>query len=169
MSRHARVLHLLCLVLAIALLASCSGKKQARPVPTVSGEIADLREFPQDLNRYASGSRKPLMSPSTQASQASRWQSLFFGPWRMEKPSVGKKEASTLLNAKARGWKDGQRRWTEEEWAAMRSNANMASWPNAMAASMSSSEISSAPASSMEMNVAEPASSRSRSELSRSS
>ena len=131
MSRHACVLHLLCLVLAIALLASCSGKKQARPVPTASGEIADLREFPQDLNRYASGSRKPLMSPSTQASQASRWQSLFFGPWRMEKPSVGKKEASTLLNAKARGWKDGQRRWTEEEWAAMRSNANMASWPNA--------------------------------------
>ena len=70
MSRHARVLRLLCLVLAIALLASCSGKKQARPVPTVSGEIADLREFPQDLNRYASGSRKSLMSPSTQAFSA---------------------------------------------------------------------------------------------------
>ena len=48
-------------------------------------------------------------------------------------------------------------------------NAAMASWPNAMAASMSSSEISFAPASSMEMNVADPPSSRSRSELSRSS
>ena len=48
-------------------------------------------------------------------------------------------------------------------------NAAMASWPKAMAASMSSSEISSAPASSMEMKSAEPPSSRSRSELSRSS
>ena len=58
MSRHARVLHLLCLVLAIALLASCSGKKRASPVPVAApGEIADLRNFPQDLNAYAKGSR----------------------------------------------------------------------------------------------------------------
>ena len=47
--------------------------------------------------------------------------------------------------------------------------AAMACWPNSMAASMSSSEISSAPASSMEMKSPVPASSRSRSELSRSS
>ena len=47
--------------------------------------------------------------------------------------------------------------------------AAMASWPKAMAASMSSSEISSAPASSMEMKSDAPPSSRSRSELSRSS
>ena len=48
-------------------------------------------------------------------------------------------------------------------------NAAIASWPNAIAESMSSSLISFAPASSIEMKVAEPASSRSRSELSRSS
>jgi hypothetical protein len=132
MSRHARVLHLLCLVLAIALLASCSGKKRASPVPVAApGEIADLRNFPQDLNAYAKGSRKPLMAPATQASQAARWQSRFFSPWHMSHPSVGKKEASTLLNAKARGWKDGHSRWTVEEWAGMRANADMASWPNA--------------------------------------
>ena len=47
--------------------------------------------------------------------------------------------------------------------------AAIASWPKAMASSMSSSEISLAPASSMEMKVAEPPSSRSRSEASRSS
>ncbi|MBO4683873.1 MAG: peptidase P60, partial [Desulfovibrio sp.] len=127
MSRHARVLGLLCLVLAIALLASCSGKKHPRPVPAAPGEIADLRNFPQDLNAYAKGSRKPLMDPATQASQAARWQSRFFSPWHMSQPSVGRKEASTLLNARARGWKDGYSRWTEEEWAGMRANADMAS------------------------------------------
>lgn len=42
-------------------------------------------------------------------------------------------------------------------------------WPNFMAASMSSSEISSAPASTIEMKSAEPPSSVSRSEFSRSS
>ncbi len=56
---------------------------------------------------------------------------------------------------------------TNAGWASQK--AAMASWPNSMAASMSSSVTSSAPASTMEMKSRVPASSRSRSEFSRSS
>ena len=56
---------------------------------------------------------------------------------------------------------------TNSSWASQ--NAPMASWPNCMAASMSSSVTSSAPASTMEMKSRVPASSRSRSDASRSS
>ena len=56
---------------------------------------------------------------------------------------------------------------TNSSWAWQK--AARASWPNFMAASMSSSEISSAPASTIEMKSAEPPSSRSRLEFSRSS
>ena len=121
---------LACLVLCLV-LAGCAGKPAQPPVYTGRCEIADLRLFPQDLTAYVKkDASSPILSPAEQNAALEEFRSTLFGAWHMKKPSISRRDASLMLNRKARGWKNGSVRWQDREWKAMRSNARMQTYPN---------------------------------------
>lgn len=118
-----------CLVVCLALLAGCASKTPVAPEPPK--DIRDLSVFPQDLTAYLEGDgTRPVLTDEQTMAAYEKYRRTFFGSWNMAKPSISRKDASLMLNAKARGWKDGTHPWTQEEWAAMRANANMRTYPN---------------------------------------
>ncbi len=125
-----RLPRLFLLLLCAALLAACA-RPSGPPVYKGRTEIADLRNFPQDLTSYLGRDReKPILSASEAQAALDRYRRSYFMSWHMAKPSVSRKEASLMLQRRARGWKNGSVRWQDHEWAAMRANADMAAWPN---------------------------------------
>lgn len=87
--------------------------------------------YPQDLAAYVEdGGTKPILTDAQTTAVFDKYRRTFFGSWLMRTPSISRKDASLMLNAKARGWKDGSTLWTQEEWSAMRANANMGTYPN---------------------------------------
>lgn len=123
------------IVFCLFLAGACSSKHPdiipQQPIPHGPGEIADIRNIPQDLTQFTGGnSSRPLLDATAQANQMRHFRSSFFSPWHMTKTSVSRKEAAAMLDGKARGWKNGSTRWQDYEWQSMRSNANMASFPS---------------------------------------
>ncbi|MBQ7456566.1 MAG: SH3 domain-containing protein [Desulfovibrio sp.] len=102
-------------------------KPTPSPQPTVS--IEDERTFPQDITYYAkrAGTNKRLLSADQQAQANQRFTSVFFGPWHMEQ---GTTKASDAVIRKARGYKLGGERWSQEEWDDIVENANMGRYPS---------------------------------------
>ena len=102
---------ILLLLLSVSVIAACSHKSPvtpARPAYNGPGEIADIRSHPQDLNAYVgSNPQRRIIDMSSQSAQAARWRSKFFSPWHQDTPSVRKSEVSSMLNSRARGWKNG--------------------------------------------------------------
>lgn len=127
-------LRLVCLASLLLLMAACSGKSvppRDGNAPTWMGTIADLRQFPQNLEVYAknAGQNKRLISQSEQSRQTNRFDRIFFGPWEMRKTSMRKRDVAAIFN-KARGYKQGSERWTQMEWDGMARNANLKNFPN---------------------------------------
>ena len=131
---------ILLLLLSVSVIAACSHKSPvtpARPAYNGPGEIADIRSHPQDLNAYVgSNPQRRIIDMSSQSAQAARWRSKFFSPWHQDTPSVRKSEVSSMLNSRARGWKNGSEKWNEADWALMRANAAIQSFPNMTAAAI---------------------------------
>ena len=127
-------LRLLCLASLLLLTAACGGKNvppRDGTAPSWMGTIADLRQFPQNLDVYAknSGQNKRLISQDEQGRQVARFDRIFFGPWEMRKTSVRKRDVAAVFG-KARGYKQGSERWTQVEWDAMAHNANLKNFPS---------------------------------------
>ena len=131
---------ILLLLLSVSVIAACSHKSPvtpARPAYNGPGEIADIRSHPQDLNAYVgSNPQRRIIDMSSQSAQAAHWRSKFFSPWHQDTPSVRKSEVSSMLNSRARGWKNGSEKWNEADWALMRANAAIQSFPNMTAAAI---------------------------------
>lgn len=100
------------------------------PVPE-SAEIADLKKFPQNLELFASeyGTHKRLLSSSRQGELAHSFQDIFFGPWHMGKTSLSRRDAGELLG-RARGFKENELHWTQEDMDRLKLNANLAAFPS---------------------------------------
>lgn len=129
--RHSLLLICLC----FCLLAACGGRQQPSravcpPAPWM-GTLEDQRRFPQDLAVYArkNSPDKPLLSPAEQSVQSARFQSIFFGPWDMTRGSVRKRDVAAIFK-KARGYRHGNVRWTQEEWDGLARNADLANFPS---------------------------------------
>ena len=117
------------LVLCLVLLAGCA--KAPAPAPEPPRELRDLTHYPQTLSAYLKdGGTRPILTDAQTAAAFDKYRRTFFGPWLMRNPSISRKEVSRMLNAKARGWKDGENRWAQAEWATMRDNADMGTYPN---------------------------------------
>ena len=125
-----QLLRHVCLVLCLALLWGCAAK--APVVYKGRQSIADLENFPQDLNAYlGADANSPILTPAEAADALAKYRSTLYAAWSMKKPSISKRDASLMVNRKtARGWKNGSVKWKNAEWLAMRKNANMASYPN---------------------------------------
>lgn len=122
------------LLVTLFALGACSAKKPVT-LPTDDYKCpldspADLKNIPQNLEIFAAqaGKDRRLLSPAEQARLNNSFNNILFGPWHMSKTSVSKRDAA--MPAKARGYKDGTNRWTQEEWDAIRMNANMGSFPS---------------------------------------
>lgn len=127
-------LHLPLLIVCFAFMAACGGKvipTRDGTMPTWMGTLEDLRRYPQNLHEYAkaAGEDKLLMSAAEQAHQTARFIRLTFGPWEMVKTSSRKRDVAVLFN-KARGYKNGDTRWTQAEWDSMSANAALGSFPS---------------------------------------
>lgn len=125
-----QLLRHVCLVLCLALLWGCAAK--APVVYKGRQSIADLENFPQDLNAYLGADQNSqILTPAEAADALAKYRSTLYAAWSMKKPSISKRDASLMVNRKtARGWKNGSVKWKNAEWLAMRKNANMASYPN---------------------------------------
>ena len=127
-------LHLPLLIACFALLAACGGKvipTRDGTTPTWMGTLEDLRRYPQNLDEYAkaAGENKLLISSAEQANQTARFLRITFGPWEMTRTSIHRRDVAVLFN-KARGYKNGDERWTQAEWDAMSANAALGSYPS---------------------------------------
>lgn len=121
-----------CLLVCCALLLfACGGKSSPAPGALPAAELADIRLFPQDLMVYAkaAGADRLLISGEEQGRQAARFRERLFGPWGMAKTSVRKRDVAAAFR-KARGFKDGETRWTQAEWDAMAANAQLGAFPS---------------------------------------
>ena len=79
------VLRLLLPVFCLMLLTACGGKQvptREGDLPPWMGTLADLRQFPQDLNVYAkaAGPDKALLDAGEQAAQDARFNRIFSAP-----------------------------------------------------------------------------------------
>lgn len=134
-----------CLVLCM-LLSACGTRKvvptRDGTLPTHMKMVKDISVFPQDLMVYAkiSGEDQNLLSPAEQMIQDARFNRIFFGPWDMTKASIKAKEMRNTFG-KARGYKADGSPWTSEDWAGMRDNAQLKSYPNVAQAGITISQV----------------------------
>lgn len=121
--------NILLLCFCMIILAACAPKN--RHGGASGSQIADERNFPQDLMVYArlAGTDKLLMDASEQALMDARFNTKFFAPWNLTKTTMRKKEVG-LIFGKARGYRRGSERWTQAAWDNIAANANMATFPN---------------------------------------
>lgn len=122
------------LFLALLILVSACAKKPSLPPPVTPAResIADLRDFPQNLEVYAreAGSNKRLLSADSQATMNATFHNIYFGPWQMRKTSISRREAAGVFG-RARGYKSNGVPWAQTEWEAIRANANLNAFPSA--------------------------------------
>lgn len=129
--------HTLTLALCIGACLLFSGCGVTKSVPTRDGNlpehmkmVKDLSVFPQNLMVYAklSGEDSNLLSPAEQAAQDARFNRIFFGPWAMGKASLSARALKKTFG-KPRGFKADTSPWTQADWDAMLSNANLGRYP----------------------------------------
>lgn len=119
-------------VLILIFLPACSARKPVTPpVAQTSIELADIRNFPQNLEVYAkeAGASRRLLPEFRQEELNATFDNIFFGPWDMNRTSVKKREMLSLFSH-ARGYKNHSVPWLQYEWDAMRSNAAAGSFPS---------------------------------------
>ncbi len=126
----------LCLGLCLVVLAGCGDKKVSlKPTPKPhygvgpDSPVADVLNYPQDLNYYASKAPSGLLlSSSEQASEVAKYKRLFYAPWGQSRAGYSKRVFTSLFG-RARGYQ-GVNRWSDSAWASLKYNANIASYPN---------------------------------------
>lgn len=119
--------------LAFFCFSGCAAKKTGRKVQDQiqKEEIADIKNFPQNLLVYAAINNPdvPLLSWQRQNEYAARFADIYFGPWQMKKTSVKKKDISIFFK-RARGYKKNGDVWLQPEWDELLGNANLAAYPS---------------------------------------
>lgn len=127
-----RAVRFLTLLVCLCMGAACAKKAPlpARP-PQPDAEIADLREFPQNLEIYAReyGPAKRLLPEGQQEALNAAFDDIWFGPWQMKRPSIPRRDVIGVFG-RARGYKTDQSPWTTEEWESIRANANTGAFPS---------------------------------------
>jgi cell wall-associated NlpC family hydrolase len=95
------------------------------------GTVDDIRNYPQNLNVYASavGVNKRFMSVAAQAAQDARFDRMFFGPWDMPKTSMRRRDVAAIFH-KARGYRSGGAVWSQADWDRMAANADLGDFPS---------------------------------------
>ena len=84
-----QLLRHVCLVLCLALLWGCAAK--APVVYKGRQSIADLENFPQDLNAYLGADQNsPILTPAEAADALAKYRSTLYAAWSMKKPSISK-------------------------------------------------------------------------------
>lgn len=125
--------HFLILALAlVCLLPACAKKAPPRVVPAPeSAIIADLKDFPQNLDVYArqAGPDKRIIDPGAQQAMYSTFMNIWFGPWEMRKTTIPRREVSGVFG-RARGYKNNSVPWSQPEWDQMKANARLGSFPS---------------------------------------
>lgn len=123
---------ILFLFLAISILGACASRKEPGGAQhsTFSKNIADVQEFPQDLNFYASelDAGKNILDAAEQSYLARKFAAKFFAPWQMSCTSISRRDMAAPLR-KASGFKYDDIRWTQAEWDEIASNASPSSFP----------------------------------------
>lgn len=122
----------LALFLVFLMLGACAKKppQPAAPAPSAL-TIADVREFPQDLEVYARevGAGKRLISDAGQSALYSSFLNIYFGPWTMSRTSIPRRDVASVSKS-ARGYKYGGKPWSPAEWQAILSNMRISSFPS---------------------------------------
>lgn len=120
------------LLCAACLLCACAKKPHIAIQPPAPGQtIADLRDFPQNLEVYAqnAGKNKRLLGEAAQAALNASFDNIYFGPWEMRKTTVSRREASSVFG-RARGFKKNGQPWSQAEWEEIRANARLSAFPS---------------------------------------
>lgn len=120
------------LILFIIPLVGCAKKTGGtRCAPPASQTLNDIRDFPQNLEVYAgiAGKNRRLLSAAQQEQMNNAFNRIYFGSWSMPRTSIKKRDVYGFFN-KARGFRDGEVKWTQMEWDAMRQNANPDAYPS---------------------------------------
>lgn len=122
---------LILLLLACALCACAKNAPQPAYSPRAEAPIADLREFPQNLDVYAreAGPNKRLLPEGAQAALNRSFINIYFGPWQMAKPTISRREFKSVFG-RARGYKANGQPWTQPEWDAIAANARPGAYPS---------------------------------------
>lgn len=124
---------LLALLLLVALLSACAKKAPHPRLPESQTQttLADLREFPQNLEVYAKavGPDKRLLSEAEQDALYASFVKILFGPWDMSRTSISRREAASVAG-RARGYKSNGAPWSQPEWQTMLANAGFGSFPS---------------------------------------
>lgn len=122
----------LILLLALVLICACAKKPSVTPVaPAQRESLADIAEFPQNLEVYAreAGPGRRLVSEQAQAAADRTFNNIFFGPWEMTRTTIPRREVSSVFG-RARGYRARNIPWTTPEWEAIRANAAIGSFPS---------------------------------------
>ncbi len=137
---HPRRLALLVCTLCLALLTACAGKKYPAKESSRLDQTQDSRTVPQNLTNFANraGRSTPLLSSWSQAAHDSRYNKLFFAPWKQSRGSVSTKDAYEELDrlsslrrrGAATGYAENLRPWTDKRWDEMTFNAAKGSYPS---------------------------------------
>lgn len=127
------------LFLAISiLLGACAKKPGPAPAPPApaAADIADIREFPQNLEVFAKevGPAKRLFTEYEQKRLYNAFINTYFGPWEMSRTSISRREASSLSGS--RGYKYNGEPWTQAEWQALLANARLSGFPSRSASAI---------------------------------
>lgn len=119
--------------LILACLVTACAKKTAPPVvpQPPSPAIADLKEFPQNLEVYAkeAGPDKRIIAPGAQDAMYSAFINTWFGPWEMRRTTISRREVSGVFG-RARGYKNNSVPWSQPEWDIMKANARLSAFPS---------------------------------------
>lgn len=131
-SADMRMRFLVSLLALACLLSACAQKAPVVQHTFATPEkVADLREFPQNLQPFAQayGPGRRLLSAARQAELTRQYENIFFGPWHLRKTSISRRDVAGLFG-RARGYKNKEIPWTESEWQAIRNNANLGAFPS---------------------------------------
>ncbi len=124
------------LVLLLLCLSGCAekytGPDLTDPFATDAVVASDLVNLPQDLTVYANkaGADRMLLSPDAQRIENEKYDTRFFAPWKMTRPSVQPSavfEAVQNLNP-AKMFGNNLRPFSQERWQALVDNCNRESY-----------------------------------------
>ncbi len=122
----------LALILALAVLAGCAGR---RPLPpTDDGDVRDVLELPQSASAYLNPltADLPLVPDEVQAKAAARFAKAWFGPWNATAPRHPKDDALWGLRAFSSNstWGYNHRKVPAAELEALKANVDPDTYPN---------------------------------------
>ena len=121
-----------CLLVCL-LLSACGGKSAITDISS-RGEVADLKNFPQNLTVFAeqAGGNKPLLTQAQQNEQASRYKTTFYRPWTMTKSTFSKKDAAWAIKnfSGKQSYTASGELMPPDTWVKHADNANIKNFPS---------------------------------------